>query len=113
MSKPMRQRSVIRRSGEKYAFAVPLDGSKKVAYCTSNEVEARVYAARGGRYGGNNKPGAFGHGTTCALAKQNAIKALKAGKTQGSRTAPSRPASAKRAPKQKKCTCKCTSCKCA
>lgn len=84
MAKAMGVRSHIKRTGEKFAYAVRLDENKKrgVAYCLSSEPLARAYAARGGRWTapGVTRAGAFGRGATCPAAKKAALTALRNGK---------------------------------
>jgi hypothetical protein len=82
MAKSMGIRSHISRTGEKFAYAIPLEASKRrgVAYCTSSEPLARAYAARGGRWGGGTGRGAVGRGATCTEAKKAALAALRSGK---------------------------------
>lgn len=82
MAKSMGIRSHISRTGEKFAYAIPLEAGKKrgVAYCTSSEPLARAYAARGGRWGGGTGRGAVGRGATCTEAKKAALAALRSGK---------------------------------
>lgn len=73
-------RHQIRRAGEKFAYAVPLSSSKRgVAYCTSDEALARLYATRS-RYSGEAHKGAVGRGATCPEAKKAALTALRAGR---------------------------------
>jgi hypothetical protein len=80
-SKSMGIRSYVARKGEKFAYAVPLEGKRGVAYCTSSELLARAYARMGGRWGGGS-PGAFGRGATCPEAKKAALAALRSGKIE-------------------------------
>jgi len=83
MAKSMGVRGHIKRSGEKFAYALHLSsGSRGVAYCLSNEALARAYAARGGRWGegGKRDRGAVGRGATCTDAKKAALTALRSGR---------------------------------
>lgn len=77
-SKYLGVRHRTKRTGEKFAYAVPISGSRGSAYCLSDEALARAYAKRGGRWGG--PPGAFGRGASCPAAKKAALTALRSGK---------------------------------
>jgi hypothetical protein len=80
MSRNLGIRHHTKRTGEKFAYAVPLSSSKRgVAYCTSDEALARLYATRS-RYSGEPEKGAVGRGATCTDAKKAALTALRSGK---------------------------------
>lgn len=84
MAKSLGIRNKIKRTGEKFAYAVSVaEGKSGVAYCLSDEATARFYVENGGRYrfsGLPKNPTAFGRGDTCVAAKKAALKALKASK---------------------------------